>query len=67
MSLDTPERCELLALARASIDATLSPGRSNSNLLPFTATSLPPLPGRMRVASTLRMISASRAKPSTSC
>jgi len=42
MSLDTPERCELLALARASIDATLSPGRSNSNLLPFTATSLPP-------------------------
>src|SRR6185436_2937618 len=42
MSLDTPERRELLALARASIDATLSPGRSNSNLHPFTATSLPP-------------------------
>jgi uncharacterized protein len=42
MSLDTPDRRELLALARASIDATLSPGRANSNLVPFAAASLPP-------------------------
>jgi uncharacterized protein len=42
MNLATPERRELLELARASIDAALAPGRSNSNLVPFTATSLPP-------------------------
>lgn len=42
MSLDTPERLELLALARASIDSALSSGRANNNLVPFAATSLPP-------------------------
>ena len=42
MSLDTPERRELLALARASIDSALSPGRANNNLIPFAAPSLPP-------------------------
>jgi uncharacterized protein len=38
MSLDTPERRELLALARASIDTALS----NGNLVPFTQAPLPP-------------------------
>jgi uncharacterized protein len=38
MSLDTPERRELLALARASIDAALSHG----NLVPFAPALLPP-------------------------
>ena len=42
MNLDTPERRELLALARASIDSTLAPARANNNLVPFTAASLPP-------------------------
>ena len=42
MTLDTPERRELLALARASIDSALSPGRANNNLIPFAAASLPP-------------------------
>src|SRR6185369_10318790 len=42
MNLDTPERRELLALARTSIDSALSPGRANNNLIPFTATLLPP-------------------------
>jgi len=42
MNLDTPERRELLALARASIDSALSPGRANNNLIPFTAALLPP-------------------------
>jgi AmmeMemoRadiSam system protein A len=42
MSLDTPERRELLALARASIDSALSPGRGNNNLAPYTAALLPP-------------------------
>ena len=42
MSLDTSERRELLALARASIDAALSPGRGNNNLVPFTPGLLPP-------------------------
>jgi AmmeMemoRadiSam system protein A len=41
MSLDTPERRELLALARASIDSALSPGRGNNNLVPYTAALLP--------------------------
>lgn len=38
MSLDTPERRELLALARASIGAALSHGK----LVPFTPAPLPP-------------------------
>lgn len=42
MNLDTPERRELLALARASIDSALSPGQASNNLVPFTAASLPP-------------------------
>jgi AmmeMemoRadiSam system protein A len=42
MSLDTPERRELLALARASIDSALSPGQTNNNLVPFTSALLPP-------------------------
>jgi uncharacterized protein len=42
MSLGTPERRELLALARASIDSALSPGQANNNLVPFTAALLPP-------------------------
>jgi AmmeMemoRadiSam system protein A len=42
MSLATPERRELLALARASIDSALSVSRADSNLVPFTAASLPP-------------------------
>lgn len=43
MSLATPERHELLALARASIDSTLSSGRAVRELVPFTAALL--LPG----------------------
>ena len=42
MSLDTRERRELLALARASIDSALSPGQANNNLAPFTSALLPP-------------------------
>jgi uncharacterized protein len=42
MSLGTPERRELLALARASIDSALSPGRGSNDLAPFTAALLPP-------------------------
>ena len=41
MSLDTPERRELLALARASIDSALSNGRNGVELVPFTAAALP--------------------------
>ena len=42
MTLGTPERRELLALARASIQATLSNGRHVSELMPFTAQPLAP-------------------------
>jgi AmmeMemoRadiSam system protein A len=42
MTLATPERRELLALARASIDSALSRGRASGELLPFTAAPLPP-------------------------
>ncbi|HET9446960.1 MAG TPA: AmmeMemoRadiSam system protein A [Steroidobacteraceae bacterium] len=42
MSLATPERRELLALARASIESTLSHGRASHELAPFTAGLLPP-------------------------
>ena len=42
MSLDTPERRELLALARASIDSALSRPRASGELIPFTAALLPP-------------------------
>jgi AmmeMemoRadiSam system protein A len=41
MSLDTPERRKLLALARASIDSVLSNGRNGRELVPFTAAALP--------------------------
>jgi uncharacterized protein len=41
MSLDTPERHELLALARASIDSALSNGRNGGEPVPFTASALP--------------------------
>jgi uncharacterized protein len=37
MTLATPERRELLALARASIDSVLSRSRPSSELIPFTA------------------------------
>jgi AmmeMemoRadiSam system protein A len=43
MNLATPERRELLALARASIDSTLSGGSAVRQLVPFTAAGL--LPG----------------------
>jgi AmmeMemoRadiSam system protein A len=43
MNLATPERRELLALARASIDSTLSRGSAVRQLVPFTAAAL--LPG----------------------
>ena len=42
MSLATPDRHELLALARASIDSALSPSRVGGELVPFTAALLPP-------------------------
>jgi AmmeMemoRadiSam system protein A len=42
MSLATPERRELLALARASINSVLSSGRATRELTPFAATPLPP-------------------------
>jgi AmmeMemoRadiSam system protein A len=42
MSLATPERHELLALARASIDFTLSRGRAVRELMPFSAAQLLP-------------------------
>jgi uncharacterized protein len=42
MTLATPERRELLALARASIDSALSRGRVSGELLPFAAALLPP-------------------------
>jgi uncharacterized protein len=42
MSLATPERRELLALARASIDSALSNGRAGGELVPFTAESMQP-------------------------
>lgn len=42
MNLVTPERRELLALARASIDSALLPGRSGPEPVPFTAALLPP-------------------------
>ncbi|MGH8237012.1 MAG: AmmeMemoRadiSam system protein A [Steroidobacteraceae bacterium] len=41
MSLDTPERHELLALARASIYSALSNGRNSGEFVPFTASALP--------------------------
>jgi uncharacterized protein len=43
MNLATPERRELLALARASIDSTLSNGSIVRGLVPFTTAAL--LPG----------------------
>jgi uncharacterized protein len=43
MNLATPERRELLALARASIDSTLSSGSAVRQLVPFTTAAL--LPG----------------------
>jgi AmmeMemoRadiSam system protein A len=42
MSPVTPERRELLALARASIESTLSHGRATLELAPFTPAQLPP-------------------------
>jgi AmmeMemoRadiSam system protein A len=42
MNLATPERRELLALARASIDSALSNSQPAGKLAPFTATSLAP-------------------------
>ena len=42
MNLATPERRQLLALARASIDSTLSSGSAVRELAPFTAALLPP-------------------------
>ena len=42
MSLATPERRELLAIARASVDSALSRSRTSGELMPFTATTLPP-------------------------
>ena len=40
MNLATPERRELLALARASIDSTLSSGSAVRQLVPFTTAAL---------------------------
>lgn len=55
MSLATPERHELLALARASIDSTLSSGRAVRELVPFTpALLLPALTVRRSSFVTLR-------------
>ena len=42
MNLATPERRELLALARASIDSALAHGRSSGELMPFSPVLLPP-------------------------
>jgi uncharacterized protein len=42
MSLPTPERRELLALARSSIESALSNGRSGGELVAFAAASVPP-------------------------
>jgi AmmeMemoRadiSam system protein A len=42
MTLATPERRELLALARASIDSALSRGRASGESMPFTAASRSP-------------------------
>ena len=42
MSLATPERHQLLELARASIDSTLSSGRAVRELMPFSAALLLP-------------------------
>lgn len=42
MSLATPERHQLLALARVSIDSTLSSGRAVRELMPFSAALLLP-------------------------
>jgi AmmeMemoRadiSam system protein A len=55
MTLATPERRELLALARASIEATLSNGRPSHELAPFTpARLLPALTVRRSSFVTLR-------------
>jgi uncharacterized protein len=43
MSLDAPERRELLALARASIDSALANGQPAGRLAPFTPSMLPPV------------------------
>ena len=42
MNLATPERRELLALARASIDSALAHGRASGDLIPFSPVLLPP-------------------------
>jgi AmmeMemoRadiSam system protein A len=42
MSLAAPERRELLALARASIDSALANGEPAGRLVPFTGALLPP-------------------------
>src|SRR5262245_28848504 len=42
MTLATPERRELLALARASIDSALARSRASGELIPFTAALLSP-------------------------
>ena len=42
MTLATPERRELLALARASIDSALARSRASGDLIPFTAALLSP-------------------------
>ena len=42
MNLATPERRELLALARASIDSALAHGRASGELMPFSPVLLPP-------------------------
>jgi AmmeMemoRadiSam system protein A len=43
MNLATPERRELLALARASIDSALAQGRASAELIPFSSALLPPV------------------------
>ena len=42
MNLATPERRELLALARASIDSVLAHGWASGELMPFSPVLLPP-------------------------
>jgi uncharacterized protein len=42
MNLATPERRELLALARASIDSALAHGWASGELMPFSPVLLPP-------------------------
>ena len=54
MNLATPERRKLLALARASIDSTLSSGSAVRELAPFSTALLPGLMERRSSFVTLR-------------